>query len=1568
MVLNDDVIFHKNFEDEFFKLNIPDNFNVLRLGIKLSTKFTNNTTKNKIHKASKFNRGSFATIYKTEYVKNLLLKQLQEINFPYDRIYSFLTKSYDLIEPLVIYDTYEKSQRNKTLKESADQYGWNLDNFKILNSPRQIVVNITTNKDIDDILECFNKQTYTNFKVFIDDKNYEYKFITNTAIVSVFTLNCNKKVPSDYLQNYINNVVKNGYKNTILSKDQEDFKLFLMSNKITSINISKSLNRFYRIKEIFNLDNYSNEETTLFFGVYNNSDLDSISNHKGKKYVAFGGSDCDISTNNEALFNIKKLLAIKDIEYIAISHNIQLRLGKLEIKSLLIKLDLVNYNIFKKLAIYNGEKIYIYDGQDTICDKKKKVYNHEMINKVKEMLPQYEYIHSSKLNAPYNKMPEIYSECFIGLRLTSNDGNANTVMEFKALGIPIVHNNSEYGLKWKNVDDIVNLIKNTNTKNILIFTHINLSHTAGDTIMVSNYVNKYINYNNNVTLISRYNIENIFLRNIKNKNKLKTKTIKTTKEIIKYIDDTSRTIDLILIRDQIILKSIQNKEWLNKTIIYGLDVHLEGIKNLDNKYSKIYTQSEKLKKLFIDNKIDENKIEIVEPIAYKYKFNLSERNDNEIRLIYCGTLRDEENTLEIIEEFQKIHKERPEVVLKIVYGKIHGNQEFTKKINEYIKNGVKGITFKHNLSHRDACYEIATSDIGICWRKKGWGDNGEVSTKVMEYELYGLFFFKKMKDLKIYNLNNILNKEIKSSNIIIKNTNIDEKKCILIESYSNKNYISPLYIKIDNITLSESNLLLNKKYITPNYIDSNLYKRYKFFSISGDNLISCIIKNIDPNIIKIDKNYKITEETNETNEIYKNKIIYNNKIAYIGDEFTYNSLKDIINIEYISQNNIDNILPTDYDFLLCESTWHGIDGSWKYAFNFYPDKKWSMGLRTIITKFKKNNIKCIYYNKEDPTNFERFYNSAELFDIIITTSDKCVNKYKKIYPNTNIIALPFLCNPIKHNPLNNKKENVAYFIGGFYNHLNNRTKTTYKLFQTLLGNKYNFKIINRHYFFPKITRQLKRFSQHKNKYEIDKNFKKYECLPVLHNEAIHLYKKTLFQLNINTVTDCKTMSSRRLIELLACGCNVYSNESQSIDYLKLPVITNLNTNKTCLYSKYNLEGFYLTHIKFSYIYFIKKLLKLSNITIRSNVKIKISCINKNNFPEEYKSLLNIDNYNFELILKENKYINKEFIEKLLIYPYFFDGNICFTNNENDFFTIKNNLSIDKCIIKTKFDKTLLIPYTNMLYENSFKFKKYYDSISINKELDKDSILVVMCLWKRIKYLNNTLQYLENQNINKTITLCLWNNNLDNKDKINEMVNELKGKKVKIIIHHSLENIGGIGRFIFTKYICEQKIHFQNVIFIDDDQTFEEDCIGILLNNVKEKESYNWSGKKFYKDKGYWNCWSNIWPKLRNDIDMTNFDENYLNYGGTGFMIINTECFLMDEFYQFNEKFKFIEDLWMSYFIINKLGYKLQNGRELKGKVKIIQGENISSIAQVNLLKPLKDEFLNLLRDEGNWDV
>ena len=278
---------------------------------------------------------------------------------------------------------------------------------------------------------------------------------------------------------------------------------------------------------------------------------------------------------------------------------------------------------------------------------------------------------------------------------------------------------------------------------ILMCSHSNLNVTAGDTIMMSNYMNTLMKNNNKITLVTPFECGEIFTRNLEYKNY----TIVKTNELIKTIDSFAQKMDFLFVRNHQILDKFIGKSYLQKTFFYGLDVHLEGIVKMNNQFLGVITQSEKIKEMYIKKGIVNEKIQIVEPFSYKYDFQLPERKDNEIRLIYCGTLRDEENILEIIEEFQKIHKERPEVVLKIVYGKINGNTEFTQKVNHYIKQGVKGITFKHNLSHKDSCYEIATSDIGICWRKNGWGDNGEVSTKVKEYELYGLLLIDNIYDI-----------------------------------------------------------------------------------------------------------------------------------------------------------------------------------------------------------------------------------------------------------------------------------------------------------------------------------------------------------------------------------------------------------------------------------------------------------------------------------------------------------------------------------------------------------------------------------------------------------------------------------------------------------------------------------------------------------------------------------------------------------------------------------------------------------------------------------------------------
>ena len=90
------------------------------------------------------------------------------------------------------------------------------------------------------------------------------------------------------------------------------------------------------------------------------------------------------------------------------------------------------------------------------------IYGEKIYKEVVKRLPEFKFIYSNELNLPYEEMPKIYEECFIGLRLTEHDGNANMVQELKEMNIPVVHNQSDYGFKWENVDNIIRYINMCN--------------------------------------------------------------------------------------------------------------------------------------------------------------------------------------------------------------------------------------------------------------------------------------------------------------------------------------------------------------------------------------------------------------------------------------------------------------------------------------------------------------------------------------------------------------------------------------------------------------------------------------------------------------------------------------------------------------------------------------------------------------------------------------------------------------------------------------------------------------------------------------------------------------------------------------------------------------------------------------------------------------------------------------------------------------------------------------------------------------------------------------------------
>ena len=74
---------------------------------------------------------------------------------------------------------------------------------------------------------------------------------------------------------------------------------------------------------------------------------------------------------------------------------------------------------------------------------------------------------------------------------------------------------------------------------------------------------------------------------------------------------------------------------------------------------------------------------------------------------------------------------------------------------------------------------------------------------------------------------------------------------------------------------------------------------------------------------------------------------------------------------------------------MVESAWRGVSDNWR---NLLTDvkKKTNEEIEEVINYCKKNDIPTVFWNKEDPINYQHFINSAKLFDIIFTTDENII--------------------------------------------------------------------------------------------------------------------------------------------------------------------------------------------------------------------------------------------------------------------------------------------------------------------------------------------------------------------------------------------------------------------------------------------------------------------------------------------------------------------------------------------------------------------------------------------------
>lgn len=260
-------------------------------------------------------------------------------------------------------------------------------------------------------------------------------------------------------------------------------------------------------------------------------------------------------------------------------------------------------------------------------------------------------------------------------------------------------------------------------------------------------------------------------------------------------------------------------------------------------------------------------------------------------------------------------------------------------------------------------------------------------------------------------------------------------------------------------------------------------------------------------------------------------------VGGIMDVFTAACFSPECNLVTFRPDNWKAVLDANpIDLLLVESAWQGNGGSWQYKLASFK-KPMGEEVVDVIDYCKARGIKTAFWNKEDPSHFDRFIHRARLFDHVFTTDADMIPKYREQIGHDRVSALPFAAQPRLHHPIleTSRKHNVC-FAGAYYalEHDERRADIDLVLRPAL---PFGLHIYDRQHGV------------------VGPNAKAYQFPEIYHNciqgrleydDMVKAYKWYKVFLNVNSVKNSPTMFSRRVFELLASGTPVISAHAKGI--------------------------------------------------------------------------------------------------------------------------------------------------------------------------------------------------------------------------------------------------------------------------------------------------------------------------------------------------------------------------------------------------------------------------------------
>jgi spore maturation protein CgeB len=257
-------------------------------------------------------------------------------------------------------------------------------------------------------------------------------------------------------------------------------------------------------------------------------------------------------------------------------------------------------------------------------------------------------------------------------------------------------------------------------------------------------------------------------------------------------------------------------------------------------------------------------------------------------------------------------------------------------------------------------------------------------------------------------------------------------------------------------------------------------------------------------------------------------------VAVIADEFTATALRYEWRQVTPGPDDWRDVMAAERPGLLfVESAWFGNNRRWGGHVGAPAGP--SRALRDLVAWCRGEGIPTVFWNKEDPPNFDIFIAAAKLFDHVFTTCGEMVPKYREILGHDRVGVLSFAAQPRIHNPVNvpgGRKHEVA-FAGTYFNHKHPRRA---EQMAAVLEPARGFGL----HIFSRMRANDKRF-------QFPEQYDRHVVGSLPYERMLAAYKSYKVFLNVNSVIDSPTMCARRIFELSACRTPVLSGYSRAVE-------------------------------------------------------------------------------------------------------------------------------------------------------------------------------------------------------------------------------------------------------------------------------------------------------------------------------------------------------------------------------------------------------------------------------------